>query len=532
MRPIAFWVLFTALSLGIVGAVLAAPFALGVPGEWEWDRVSVPESLGIALLLPALTGVVYVGFVWLGAARIDGSGTAKLTLWLAGLVVAGFAWLWIVQEAAPESYQLSKTAWVLYFRGSSGYFSEARDEPGDLGTYLANYEKKMGEGDVLHIGTHPPGLIAGFRMLLGLCRAVPVIADVASATEPESVRAAFAVLNQTSRHSRSLVSPVDRAVLWLAALVVQGSVALTIVPLYGLLRMFCSRRASWLAAAFWPAVPAVAVFCPKSDCLYPTLATGFLWLWLRGLTCRSWSLCALAGFVFWMGMSCSLAMLPVALIALVSAVCVVGAGPQTLGPAAGDGSEPRLAIPRLIQRILPEAAVAVGTFLLVCAIVHWVWKLNLPAVWRLNIQNHAGFYDANHRTYWKWLLVNPLEFTVAAGVPLSLLAGWSIFRDRGRLRRTACGITLGWLITIGSLWLSGKNMGEAARLWIFLMPFLIFGVGPLFESAGTRPGPGAVSGNLGTGFGWAIALALQLVTTMAIVTHIAGFHYPRFVPPA
>lgn len=532
MRPITFWVLFAAVSLGIVGAVVGAPLSLGVPGEWEWDRVSVPESLGIALLLPVLTGALYLGFVWLGAARIADSGPVKLALWLAGLVVAGFAWLWIVQEAAPEGFQLSKTAWVLFFRGSSGYFSEARDETGDFGSYLGNYERKMAHGDVLHIGTHPPGLIVGFHVLLDLCRAFPVVAEVANATEPESVRSAFATLNQTSRHSQSLVSPTDRAVLWLAALAVQGSVALTIIPLYGLLRLFCSKRASWLALAFWPAVPAVAVFSPKSDCLYPLLATGYLWLWLRGVTCRSWLLCALAGLVFWIGLTCSLAMLPVAVIALISAVCAVAAGPQTKLPSAGDGMRLRPAILRLVAGIMPAAAAALGAFLLACAAVWWVWKLNLPAVWRLNFQNHAGFYEAYQRTYWKWLLINPLEFAVAAGVPLSLLAGWSIFCNWAQLARNACGITLGWLITIGSLWLTGKNMGEAARLWIFLMPFLVCVIGPLFEPASERPKPMGVADNSGAGFGWAIALVLQLVTTMAIVTHISGFHYPQFVPPA
>jgi hypothetical protein len=266
--------------------------------------------------------------------------------------------------------------------------------------------------------------------------------------------------------------------------------------------------------------------------LYPLLATGFVWLWLNGLARRSWLLCALAGLVFWFGMTCSLAMVPVAVIAFISAMNVAFANPQPQGLSAGAGNRARIQISQSIRPILPAAGVALGAFLLATAAVWWVWNLNLLAVWRLNFQNHAGFYDAYERTYWKWLLINPLEFAVAAGLPLSFLAGWSILRSWSQSDRTACGITMGWLITIGCLWLSGKNMGEAARLWIFLMPFLVCIAGPLFEQAGERPGPVAVAGRPGTEFGWAIALGLQLVTTVAIVTHISGFHYPQAVLPA
>jgi hypothetical protein len=529
MRPIACWVCFAVLSLAIIGGLIELPITLGVQGEWEWDRVTLVEPLAVALLLPTIVGALYLGFVWLGSSRIDRGGRIGLSLWLAGLAVGGFAWLWVVQEAAPDNYQLSKAVWVLYFRGSSGYFSEAREEADDLSTYLARYEQKMREGDVLHLGTHPPGLIVAFRVLLSVCQH-PVVAKLANATEPESVRTAFVELNQSSRRSKTRVTPADRAVLWLAAIAVQAGVALTVVPLFGLLRLFCSRRSSWLAAAFWPAVPAVAVFCPKSDCLYSLLATGFVYLWLQGLVNRSWLLGILAGAVFWLGMTCSLAMLPVAVIALVSGMCVAGA--HACDTSGANQSGTRSKITRLLHMIWPTVAAAAGTFVLACIAVFWICTLNLPAIWRLNLLNHAGFYNAYPRTYWKWLLVNPLEFVIAAGLPLALLAGWSIVRNWRRAGGSCSGITLGWLITFVCLWLSGKNMGEAARLWIFLMPFLACMAGPLFERPGSQLGSLEPTGQDAPTEGWAIALGLQLVSTMAIVTHIAGFHYPQAVPPA
>src|SRR5207302_1411816 len=137
-------------------------------------------------------------------------------------------------------------------------FTEANEKAGDLPAYLAGYERKMAEGDVLHIGTHPPGLTVAFRGLMGLCRKFPTLVDLALAMQPDTVRAAFDALDSTSFRPLPL-SGVERAVLWLAAMLVQSCAVLTIVPLFGLLRRTGSRRASWLAVAFWPTVPALAL---------------------------------------------------------------------------------------------------------------------------------------------------------------------------------------------------------------------------------------------------------------------------------
>src|SRR5207253_327112 len=138
--------------------------------------------------------------------------------------------------------------------------------------------------------------------------------------------------------------------------------------------------------------------------------------------------------------------------------------------------------------------------------------------------NHAGFYSHFPRTHWKWLLVNPVELTVAAGVPLTVLAIWSIVGQWRRADVRQTGHIWAWLVALGLLWLSGKNMGEAARLWIFLMPFLVWSAGPLFELPFSRePQPTAMFpvGELcisSAGNGWCIALSVQIVTTAAIVT--------------
>lgn len=543
MRRIAFWTSLIVPALAVVWGAWFGSFPLGVPGEWVWNRVEPVGSLLLSFVPPFVAATIYVGFVWLGERRIERCRAAEMSAWMCGLIVCGFTWLWIVQESAPEAYQLSKSAWVLYFRGSSGYFLEARDAAGDLPTFLAGYEVKMAEGDVLHIGTHPPGLTIVFRGLLSACKTSPRLVDVVLSTEPNSVREAFGELRNTAIRAPNPLERVHEAVLWLAALLLQAGVALTILPLFGLLRRTLPRSASWLAAAFWPTVPALAVFIPKSDCLYPLVAMGFLWLWLTGLARRSLALSALAGFIFWLGMLSSLAFLPVAFIALVITIGDVwrrslGRDDESRTPERGPGVGQPLSQQSFsdgLKSCLPSIAWAAAGLVSPTLVAWIVVRINLPAVWWLNLQNHARFYDQYPRTYWKWMLINPFEFAVAAGVPLAILAAWSILRQwrtsGGRLAVPAWA----WLATIGLLWLSGKNLAETARLWIVFMPFLVWIAGPLFARSAASPDdrrlqsegrPGLVDGGLLSGSAWMPALALQLATTIAIVTRVVGFHYP------
>jgi hypothetical protein len=501
---IAFWSSLIVPVLLIIWGAWFGRFPLGVPGEWEWNRIDFVGSLAATLAPPLVCALLYVGFVRLGGRCIARSPAAESAAWLGGLALFGFAWLWVAQESAPATYQLSKAAWVLYFRGSSGYFSEAREGAGDLPAYLAAYESKMGEGDVLHLGTHPPGLVIIFRALVGLCDSFPPLVDALVATEPDSVAASF---DELAHHNP--LTRADRAVLWLAALLVQAGAALTVVPLYGLVRHGQSRRASWLAASFWPTIPALPIFLPKADCLYPLLACGFLWLWLAGRARESRVMSFLAGSLLWLGMMLSLAFLPIAFFAALAT--------------------PR---PRLAARLVAWAAAG---FLLPTLAVGVALKLNMAAIWWLNFRNHAGFYGQFPRTMWKWLLVNPIEFAVAAGAPLAVVAAWSIARQLCSRDERPRRHVWAALATIGLLWLSGKNTGETARLWIILMPFLMWIAGPLFESPAPRAleiqGPAAEPSRmleatwLGHS-GWAAALALQLATTTALAMRVVGFHYP------
>jgi hypothetical protein len=407
---------------------------------------------------------------------------------------------------------MAKSGWVLYYPAHEGYFDQARYVMRDVPSYLATYEKRMSQGDFLHLGTHPPGLMLFHRACINLCTASPALCDLLLRTQPASFRAALDVTERTERAGPRPITPPDRAALWLAALITQAVAAAAVVPIYRFVRRTNLRTISWWTASLWPLVPALAIFLPKSDALLPFFGTIFLWLWLEGFRCGSLAICALAGASFWLAMMLSLAVLPIALAAGLmtlweAVVCI---------PEERTGLRPRDWVARI-------GAAAAGWSLPV-VLMWFISRINLLSVWQWNYRNHAAFYAHYGRTYWKWLLANPLEFGLAVGAPLMLAAALG-FRSvlASGWRRRAMGpywcLTATWLV----LWLSGKNMGEAARLWLIVMPW------PIVLTAGFfTPRLNAASGGRSIPTRAAVVLLVcQMAVSIGTVTRVTGFDFPN-----
>ncbi len=150
--------------------------------------------------------------------------------------------------------------------------------------------------------------------------------------------------------------------------------------------------------------------------------------------------------------------------------------------------------------------------------------VNLLRVWSWNYHNHAGFYQQNVRTYGRWLIANPIELAFAFGAPLAFAAILGIaFAIRAGWRRRAAGpawcLTAVWVL----LWLSGKNMGEAARLWLILMPWAAWLSAGYFEAMLNPHAPPA-EGRVSLWPALAL-LALQLVVCLGTVTRVTGFRW-------
>ena len=491
---------------------------LGIPGKWVWSRVPyTADEVAVTVLnltLLVAIGIGYLLYVRAGARRIAAATRRNRWLLLGGLTAAGFAWLWGVQESLPRDYdRLGKGLLVLYFPGTSGYYTLARGEADDLPTFLSTYESRMAEGDVLHVGTHPPGLIVLHRAMLAVCRYSPNFSTLVNATMPESARQTAGVVRESAERSGGGLPRSDLAALWAMCVLTQIAAAAAVIPLFLLGRCWTDARTAWWAAALWPLVPGLAVFLPKSDALFPCLACS-CWLCLCVPAAPGAMRAAIGGVLLWCGMGLSLVFLSVG--------CAIGiySGFAILRTEA----RARLALVRRWGIAGCVIAVVLG---LLIGLVWAATGLNLLAVWQQNLRNHAGFYDVYPRGYWGWLAINPWEAAFAVGAPIAVVSLAAV--AGGAWRRPAVA---GWA-TLAVLWLSGKNSGEVARLWLPMLPALLW---PLMASgAGASSPDGSIriadtsdTADSGVENRRTVLLALQLAVSAATVLRVSGFNFEQY----
>lgn len=504
--PCRLLILFTT----VIGAgLLLAPWPpLGVTGEWVWPRQALPTDFVEALdrlLWPLICGSVIVAFCASGLKRIAGSGSIHRGLMLLALTGLSFLWLIAVRQAAPSPHRELRPVWILYDKFASGYFFEATFNVASTRQMLVDYESRMAKGDVLHEGTHPPGLLLLNRGLLKLTAEYPSVVRFSEAFQNgESVRM-FREVEAAGQIARPL-SASEFAALHLSSLLSSLFTAMTVIPVFGLTRRLTDSRTAWRAAALMITVPTIGVFVPRSDVLYACSGMFLAWAAISAnLTrrrIRRWLLATLWGIVLFSCLLLSLAHVPVLVMLAVFAVSFM-----------------LMDMKERFSRTLETTVVAAASFLIVCEAWHHWTGCNLFNVWRLNLSNHAGFYSQSVRTWYAWFAVNPIELAMAVGLPMASMAivmlvqamkGIRFSRPKsvtnGRLFAIACALT--WTL----LWLSGKNMGEAARLWCFLTPWVAI-IAAQFVDSDPVNSPKT----------WLALLIAQLTIATITVGRVSGF---------
>lgn len=516
------------LAAGSVVLLLLPGVPLGVPGEWVWNRHPLPATAADAILqlLWPTVAAIGLGVVshWAPPAGRPEPIVTRFGRYSLLLAAAAF-FCCAVQQAAPSPHRELKPLWVLYSPSASGYFLEAAIAMPSAEEFLSTYEQRMQEGDVLHIGTHPPGLFLLSRYCIDACRASPTLCAVVGNVSSEPSLRAFQELAELARLSRSLTAE-ETAGLQLLSLISRLAVPLALLPLALLVSQLSGPIAAWRAGCLWATLPCLAVFFPKSDVLFPLTSITVLSLaWISLNRSGPGRLFAVAaGVVLWLGLMLSLAHLPViAVLVLLTLVRWLPAGNK-----------------ELIRGDLVTGGIMLTT-VIACSVA---WSAstgcNLATVWQWNLTNHAGFYEQYPRTYVKWLLVNPLELCLAVGLPVAGSALIGLWRTLSTAFSPGAGSSdgpavesqtadrlpdpatrpfgEGQLVMVAGmggvilmLWLSGKNQGEAARLWCFLTPWILVMAAGCLHTLCDRS--------------WKTLLALQLLVSTVTVLRVNGFSF-------
>ena len=463
-------ILQAALVILLAVAVKTDCFPLGIRGEWVWDRlkptVRVPWDW---LALAGFGAAAYAVFVGLGLRALGARATRWAEArWLAALLAAAITAQFVIPIGAPDEYDLTKWAYVNYLSGSTGYFKIARDQAArHPWEFLARYPDWIRSQDSLHIGTHPPGLIVAQCILLRTMDQNPALADALLDHMPPSLAIGFKQLEGIEGRP---VRRSERASLYATALLTLLACAGTVVPLYLLARAGLPAPAAWAAAALWPLVPAANLFQPGADTTYPFLSTS-AWA-LAAWAARSQQgrdqpaalglfLAMTSGVVMAFGMVFTLAFLPVGLITAM----IVGLNRS------------------ISLRMRAVLILATGAGYLAFVLGGWLVTGADPfIVWKWNLHHHARFYDEYPRTYSRWLWANPIELAIAIGLPTVV---WSVAGVVApRTVPLSVWATL-FVLTLANL--TGRNMGEVARLWMLFMPPFLIAAGHSLNRLGGGP---------------------------------------------
>lgn len=504
--------------------LLASNVPLGVPDEWVWRRQQLPENLIEALdrlAIPGIVGAILVAFSQFVDRRIERSSKPVSAVFLALLVVGAFSWLNAVRQSAATPHRELRPLWVLYDRFASGYFFEAAFHTTSATELLAGYEKRMAKGDVLHEGTHPPGLfLLNFWAIKATERSDTLTSLAEWTIGAESVRL-FRLMEGDVQMARPLTRS-EFAALCLVSFLSTLLSAMTVIPVYLVVSRLVSRRAGWRAACVTLTIPSLAVFAPRSDIVYAFSATMILCLLVQSVVAESKFarivFAVLAGVAVFVSLTVSLAHIPV-LVAGGLFFLLVCTGPPTLR------------VPW--QQIVLSGGVALAAFGLAVTIWSNSTDCNLVRVWSWNLSNHAGFYKQSTRTWWKWFFVNPVELSFSIGLPLTFVFLESLIRIARGLKADPGQTTLmvrlalSLFATWAALWLSGKNMGEAARLWCFLTPWFVMGAAMCLaadfsekrnEQNHLHRNPGSIYHSH-----WLILLIAQMIVCTVTVGGVSGY---------
>jgi hypothetical protein len=436
-------------GIGTIYLLLRTDIPLGLTGEWVWNRTPAWPPI-THFLLPSLAFILCLLIILWGKHRLIVGGEWQAVWLLPLLLTVGGVFQWTVFDVPDPPLGIERWPLSIYYPASSGYFTMARklDSSAD---FARNYHEWIQDQDNFHIGTHPPGLILAYRVVLDAFAKDPQLANVVLDNLPTRLADGISTFDDDRALGTS-----GRATIATAAVGTWLIYLLTMIPIYGMARLGAPPSTSWVAASGWMLPPAGLLFVPVSDCLFPLLATMIVWLMLHRPTSKFPLLAIPAGALLGLGLCFSLAFLTILPIAC--ATRYLAAREQSPGGGA---------------RSLIGVGLFVGT-LGVLVLAAALLDVHLVPIWRTNLSKHAGFYEQMPRSYWPWLGLNLIEFGISTSPVLFVLSLIGIavknpLAAPADKRLRWLGVV--WLATLALLDLSGRNLSEVGRLWMLLIPF-------------------------------------------------------------
>ena len=422
-----------------LGVALEAGWEPGLRGEWVWRSNALPVQmwppLAAGVCLAALSALLCRARAW-EAMRPLGRGLSlallilvAFSLQIALLNAVGTPWI------TPGAYIVSPNA-TTYFGVALGV-----QDPAD---WVARYHDLLPTLPY-HAATHPPGFMLLFLAIQRACTAL---------VDPHSPALADLATGYSDLFGLGLAPP-DAAAAIVGALAIALIGALGLLPIYFLARRLSNPVAAICSTCLAASMPGLLLLGASPDLVVMSLTIFALCLGYCAWRGKSAPLGILAGLAVAVGLFFTLGF---ALVGAWAALWIVFG-------ALGSGSRSRA-----LRRALIAGSLGLAGFAVFYLALYLLYGYQPVAVTLEALSAHRGVTTVEAaRTYWKWLLMNPVECAIFGGLPLTVAALWSrrALRtpDYARLR----AFLISWLVLFALLDLSGTVRGEVGRIWLFLL---------------------------------------------------------------
>lgn len=368
-------------------------------------------------------------------------------VWVIWIVLV--AWLLAAGVLIVPQSPVIVTGGIIASPQATSYFTAAvgiEDLPGALRNFPA-----LMETFPQHARTHPPGPVLFFWTVNHLVRSWPGLAGLIE-------RICLLLDGDGTEHLSEVLSQQFGVPLtWenalaavFSAFLLAGLGSLTLIPLYRIASSLYGPTAALHAILLFAAVPSFLLFGPSIDQLVLLFAVLILWGFLLWRKTGN----PIIGLFFALGLLMSLGLV----------VMLLFVGLWWLLWRSGAGLQKADEKRRFIGLLLAAALLAAFFIALWLSV-----GLNLLAIVKAGFaaHRHTTLEEAS-RTYWKWVIYDPIEFAAFLGMPVIIWAVAGLLRRKERGLQQ--GFALAWIGTLLLLDLSGWVRGETGRIWLFLMP--------------------------------------------------------------
>ena len=417
------------LAVALVMSALIALHVRGVNGPWYWFWTW--RRLGGWTLFPAMAvaaAPIFAAQFFFARAR-GGRGVAISLLLLA---LGTFALQMTAIALQPHLPARSRLRSAVEDPFVTSYFTDAaafhRQQSFDLKRFLTNYPQIL---PALHLHSRykPPGWVLFYDLLINMVGldAAPIVGGI------------------------------------LIALLAAGAVPAT----FALVRS-CNGGSSFAfaAASFLSLCPSLILFLPQFDQTYPLIACTLLITWHLALSHNDLRLAAIFG-----------AMLALSLfLSYIFLTLVIFTGADTLFHVFR-ARRPSIARAALL------AAVALAVIVLLNALLYAATGFNPIATYRAIAEAQQRDLITLARPFPLHILFDLIDFALASGYISIPLAAFAVIHFGRRLFSDdpAARLVLLSLLQIVTVALAALLPGEAARLWMFMLPLIAIPAG--FELA-------------------------------------------------